>query len=498
MKPEKWVESQLAAWLDALEASGAAALAADPRAHLAVVALALAAVLASIVRGVWQKRKKAEAARRERLARWEARAREKEERAEKKRRRRVDASGAKEAVVVTDRAVVSTRRTLTTRNDDPGEPTRGAGVGGATRNDGDVKVTRGSKQPYMARLARAAARAAVDDDGWSYEREWEEEQAWRREAALLDRKEFEWTPTQLTALKRAIRAIRLDAHPTRESRFRAIAAAVSSDASAAGPEKTWTACAAKFVALRDEALERRRLAHDEARREMRHAKASDITASLGFDDEREHDDEYDDHDDHEDDDEEEEEEEGVYGSDVDDEDLMPVELTPARAGTLVELVGVQSTGVAAVRAAALALTVRCDRCEARQDVTLSGCHASGAAATLWCGGCSDILRASLRPCLVLPGARSESASSTPGTHALAYVDLENCEVADVLPSAIRAGCDACQSRGTQVGTRATQKNVLPNERSCSSPGEATAFVFYQKVFPRSFSRSSSSRRRFDV
>jgi hypothetical protein len=62
--------------------------------------------------------------------------------------------------------------------------------------------------------------------------------------------------------------------------------------------------------------------------------------------------------------------------------------------------------------------------------TASGCVAEAAAATLWCGGggCSCILRVALRPCLVVPGSGSSNQ------HALAYFDLENCDVVDVLPS----------------------------------------------------------------
>jgi hypothetical protein len=395
MKPEKWVELQLAKAYDALERNGLVAVVTDSRFHLAVITLALACVIWKIVTSSRAKRLAEEAERRERAAKEEARQREKLEKVQKKRRRHVVSGVLKDAVVVADFATAANNKSRSVKVDEKEESEK-------KQQQNKKKEKAAVRQPYMARLARAALGASTDtNDEWDYEREWEDEQLWRREAASADRT-LEWTTSQTAALTGAIRKIKADAHPTREGRFRAIAEEVACG-------KDWMRCAAMFVDMRDAALERRRVLEREARQTTQAvpggkkaalksmSKTSAVAAGggggegggslAGWDVEGmfgfsgkvregggggggggEDDDEYDDHKDVDEDDEDvdvEEEEE-------DDEDLMPLDLTPKHSGTLIALDGVQATGVTALRPHALALTLQCGRCNARQDVTLSG------------------------------------------------------------------------------------------------------------------------------
>jgi len=250
MKPEKWVELQLskASAFLAPVLGPLVELLSDPRAHVAIVLLALTLVLWRMVSLARAKGVALEADRYERAAREEARARDKLEKASKKRRQHGSGERGKHAVVVADVAPPHAPPPSSGNNNKSNNNNNNdASVSNKKSNQGEGATA--GRQPYMARLHRAAKAATndVDGDGWDYEREYEEEQTWRREVASAD-SNVHWTPEQTSALKTALRTTADTAGPndaatpssSREARFRAVAAHV--------PGKDWMQCAAKLLA----------------------------------------------------------------------------------------------------------------------------------------------------------------------------------------------------------------------------------------------------------
>ena len=462
----------------ALERWGVRALARDPRVAVALVVVFFLEMWRRAT-AVSRARAAAErAARLEKTAREERRARDKRDKAEKKRRRRQVVPD--DPVVVAD-VVAPTARAIDAARVQPPPATTTAPATDRAPSPPRARL------PYMFRLARAAHAAPAAEPEWDYEREYEEEIAWRRDAASASAA-ASWSSAELAAFVAALRAEPSAAHPTREARFRAVAARL-------GDDKTWTQCAATFVRLRDEALERGPPAASDATRTAGRNIAQSVGQAIGqnIDDDDAFEDDHDDHADASSS--SDASSDDVSYSSSEEEALVPLDVDegPAR-GTRVSLTGVSATNVDAARIDALALLLRCVSCGVDREVTLSGRDPRASAVSLWCGGCSAVLRASLRPKLVVPGAISVSraspspspSTSTAGSAPLADVDCVDCDVVDVLPSRLRATCGACDASRARTSRpmRAPFARGKTTRDACARCGAPLAFGARDVVIER--------------
>ena len=488
MKPEKWVEAKLSEAFAAFERWGVRALARDPRVRVALVVVFFLEMWRRATAVSRARAAAARAARLEKTAREERRARDKRDKAEKKRRRRQVVPD--DPVVVAD-VVAPTPRAIDAARVHPPTATT------TTPATAPAPSPPRARLPYMFRLARAAHAAPAPEPEWDYEREYEEEIAWRRDAASASAA-ASWSSAELAAFVAALRAEPSAAHPTREARFRAVAARL-------GDDKTWTQCAATFVRLRDEALRRGpRAANDATRtvgRNIGRNVGQNVGQSVGQDIRQTIDDDdafEDDHDDHADaSSSSDASSDDVSYSSEEEEALVPLDLDegPAR-GTRVSLVGVSATNVDAARIDALALLLRCVSCGVDREVTLSGRDPRASTVSLWCGGCSAVLRASLRPKLVVPGAISVSRASTSpaGSAPLADVDCVDCDVVDVLPSRVRATCGACDASLSRTSRpmRAPFARGKTTRDACARCGAPLAFGARDVVIERATAPARSA------
>ena len=121
------------------------------------------------------------------------------------------------------------------------------------------------------------------------------------------------------------------------------------------------------------------------------------------------------------------------------QERMQPELAPEHRGTCISLDLSDNMGIATLCPERLHVQLACFRCGTDWSPMLSGADAEAATSSSWCSRCSALLRATLVPCLWHDSSKK-----------FGYLQLDCCELLDVLPSAAYVTCLAC-SHGNVFG-----------------------------------------------